>query len=84
MGYAFVAGGGEEVGGEEGEEADSLASARRHLEDGVAWGIEGALEVPHVDLLLVEDEAVGEDDRQSVYQDPHPTRIYYNHGAIRL
>jgi hypothetical protein len=36
--------------------------------------------MPHVDFLLAEDEFVGEDDRQSIDEDPH--QIYHYNARL--
>lgn len=53
---------GEDVAGDEGEEGDGLAGAGGHLEEAVAAGVEGALELHHVRVLLRVDVVVGEVD----------------------
>lgn len=37
----------------------------------MTWSIQSLLEMLHVDLLLAEDEFVGEDDWKTINNDPH-------------
>lgn len=53
---------GEGVGGDEGEEGGGLAGAGGHLEEAMAAGVEGALQVQHVRVLLRVYVVVGEVD----------------------
>jgi hypothetical protein len=62
---------GEGVGDDEGEQSRRLAGASGHLEEGVAAGVEGALEVAHVLHLLGVDAAVGEVHRHAIHVQLH-------------
>ena len=53
------------VGRDEGEEGDGLPGARGHLEETVAFGIEGPLQLEHVGELLRIDIIVGEVDQKA-------------------
>lgn len=68
----LLAGGGEGVGDDEGEEGDGLAGAGGHLEEAVAAGVEGPLEVDHVLVLLRVDVLVGEVHGDVLYLELHP------------
>lgn len=51
-------GAGDGVGGDKGEKGDGLAGPRRHLEEAVAAGVQGALQLHHVLVLLWVDVVV--------------------------
>lgn len=62
---------GEGVGGDEGDQRRRLAGARGHLEQRVPARVEGALELPHVRVLLWVDRRVREVHRQAIQVEPH-------------
>jgi hypothetical protein len=62
---------GEGVGGDEGDERRRLAGARGHLEQRVPARVEGALELPHVRVLLRVDRRVREVHGQAIQVKPH-------------
>jgi hypothetical protein len=62
---------GEGVGGDEGDEGRRLAGARRHLQQRVAARVQGALQLPHVRVLLRVDRRVREVHRQAIQIEPH-------------
>lgn len=55
-----VARAGEGIAGDEGEEGDGLAGAGGHLEEAMTTGVQSALQLHHVLILLRVDVLVGE------------------------
>lgn len=62
---------GEGVGGDEGDQRRRLAGAGGHLKQRVPARVEGALELPHVRVLLWVDRRVREVHRHSIQVEPH-------------